>query len=80
MTLNSVTQGYRFLEKRPMYQEKTIGKIVLKRRELGSKACPFFGGHQYQLVLRGNMQPQAGRLFARCSSASVLVDSMKISV
>ena len=67
MTLNSVTQGYRFLEKRPMHQEKMIGKIGLKRRELDSKACPFCGGHQYQLVLRRNMQPQAGRLFARCS-------------
>jgi hypothetical protein len=46
---------------------KQIGKIGTIRRELEGKACPFCGGHKYQLVLRANMQPQAGGLFARCS-------------
>jgi hypothetical protein len=46
---------------------KQIGKIGAIRRELDGKACPFCGGHKYQLVLRGNMQPKAGGLFARCS-------------
>lgn len=44
-----------------------IGKIRAIRRELDGRACPFCGGHKYQLVLRRNMQPQAGSLFARCS-------------
>lgn len=44
-----------------------IGKIGAIRRMLDGKACPFCQGHKYQLVLRGNMQLQAGRLFARCS-------------
>lgn len=65
MTLNSVPHGYRFLEKRPMH--KQIGKIGAIRRELDGKACPFCGGHKYQLVLRENMQPHAGGLCARCS-------------
>jgi hypothetical protein len=47
--------------------QKQIGKIGAIRRELDGKACPFCGGHKYQLVLRGNMPPQAGELFARCS-------------
>ena len=46
---------------------KQIGKIGTIRRELDGKACPFCGGHKYQLVLRGNMYPQAGGLLARCS-------------
>ena len=46
---------------------KQIGKIGAIRRELDGKACPSCGGHKYQLVLRGNMRPQAGGLFARCS-------------
>lgn len=44
-----------------------IGKIGAIRRELDGRACPFCGSHKYQLVLRRNMQPQAGGLFARCS-------------
>ncbi len=46
---------------------KQIGKIGAIRRELDGKACSFCGGHKYQIVLRGNMQPQTGGLFARCS-------------
>ena len=46
---------------------KQIGKIGDIRRELDSKACPFCGGHKYQLVLRGNMLPPTEGLFARCS-------------
>ena len=56
---------HHFLKERPMH--KQIGKIGAIRRELDGRACPFCGGHKYQLVLRGNMQPQAGELFARCS-------------
>jgi hypothetical protein len=47
--------------------QKQIGKIGAIRRELRGKACPICGGHKYQLVLRGNMAPQAGTLFARCT-------------
>jgi hypothetical protein len=46
---------------------KQIGKIGAIRRELDGKACPLCGGHTYQLVLRGSMQPKAGGLFARCT-------------
>jgi hypothetical protein len=46
---------------------KQIGKIGAIRRELDGKACSFCGCRKYQLVLRGNIQPQAGGLFARCS-------------
>ena len=46
---------------------KQIGKIGAIRRELDGKACPACGSHKYQLVLRGDMHPQAGGLFARCS-------------
>jgi hypothetical protein len=46
---------------------KQIGKIGAIRRELDGKACLFCGSHTYQLVLYGNMQPQADGLFARCS-------------
>ena len=46
---------------------KQIGKIGAIRRELSGKACPSCGSHKYQLVLRGNIHPQAGGLFARCS-------------
>ena len=53
------------LKKKPMH--KQIGKFGTIRRNLDGKACPFCGGHTYQLVLGGNMQPQAGGLFARCS-------------
>ena len=59
---------------------KQIGKIGAIRRELDGKACPFCGGHKYQLVLRGNMHPEAGGLFAGVLSASVLAESMKTSV
>ena len=44
-----------------------IGKIGAIRRILDGKACPFCRSHKYQLVLRGDMEPQAGGLFARCS-------------
>ncbi|MEO5956961.1 MAG: hypothetical protein ABIR36_14910 [Nitrospiraceae bacterium] len=46
---------------------KQIGKIGAIRRDLDGNACPFCGGHKYQLVLRGSMQLQPGELFARCS-------------
>jgi hypothetical protein len=46
---------------------KQTGKIGAIHRELDGKACPSCGNHKYQLVLRGNMHPQAGGLFARCS-------------
>ncbi len=46
---------------------KQIGKIGTIRRELHGKACQFCGGHTYQLVIRGNIQPETGGLFARCS-------------
>ena len=46
---------------------KQIGKIGAIRRELDGSACPYCGGHKYQLVLRGDLQSQAGKLFARCS-------------
>jgi len=46
---------------------KQIGKIGVIRRELDGKACHFCGCRKYQLVLRGDIQPQAGGLFARCS-------------
>ena len=46
---------------------KQIGKIGAIHRELDGKACPSCGNHKYQLVLRGNMHPQAEGLFARCS-------------
>jgi len=62
-----LTPGYRCLEKRPMHQKTMIGKIGLIRRELDSKACPVCGSDKHQLVLRGDMQPQSGGLFARCS-------------
>ncbi len=47
--------------------QKQIGKIGAIRRELRGKACPFCGGHKYQLVLRCNPAPESGSLFARCS-------------
>jgi hypothetical protein len=65
MTLNSTCYGNRVVEGKPMH--KQIGKIGAIRRELEGDACPFCGGHKYQLVLRGNMRPQTGGLFARCS-------------
>ena len=40
---------------------KQIGKIGAIRRELDGRACPFCGGHKYQLVLRGNMQSRSWR-------------------
>jgi hypothetical protein len=46
---------------------KQIGKIGAIHRELDGKACLSCGNHKYQLVLRANMHPQAGGLFARCS-------------
>lgn len=44
-----------------------IGKIGAIRRILDGKACPFCQCKKYQLVLRGDMLPQVGGLFARCS-------------
>ncbi len=46
---------------------KQAGKIGTIRRELQGNACPFCGGHKYQLVLRSDVAPEAGGLFARCS-------------
>ena len=46
---------------------KQLGKIGAIRRELEGTACPFCGGHMYQLVLRANTPPQGDGLFARCS-------------
>lgn len=54
-----------FLAEKPIH--KQLSKIGAIRRELEGKACPFCGGHTYQLVLRANMPPQGGGLFARCS-------------
>ena len=65
MARNSTPFGNRFLEKKPMH--KQIGKIGAIRRELDGKACPFCGGHKYQLVLRGNLPSCTEGLFARCS-------------
>ncbi|NWF71424.1 MAG: hypothetical protein HXY51_00050 [Nitrospirae bacterium] len=48
-------------------EHKQIRNMGLNSRELTDKACPFCGGHKYQLVLRGDMQPQADGLFARCA-------------
>jgi len=48
-----------------MHKQK--GKIGNIRRILEGKACPFCQGHQYQLILRGDMALHAGGLFARCS-------------
>src|SRR6185295_13281218 len=65
ITFNTALHGYRLLEDRSMH--KQIGKIGAIRRELDGRACPFCGGHKYQLVLRGNMPARADGLFARCS-------------
>ncbi len=46
---------------------KQIGKIGAIRRELDGSACPFCGGHKYQLVLRGNLQHKSDELSARCT-------------
>ncbi|MCC2642064.1 MAG: hypothetical protein K0S45_2477 [Nitrospira sp.] len=47
---------------------KQIGRIGLVRRELRGKACPFCGGHTYQLVLRSHTPANVeSGLFARCS-------------
>ena len=59
---------------------KQIGKIGAIRRELDGKACSFCGCRKYQLVLRGNMQPQAVDSSPAALSASVLVDWMKTSL
>jgi hypothetical protein len=65
MTSNSNPHWDGVMERKPMH--KQIGKIGAIRRELDSKACPFCGGHKYQLVLRGNLPPCTEGLFARCS-------------
>jgi hypothetical protein len=64
-TLNSAPSGNPFLEERPMHKHN--GKLEAIRRELDGNACPFCGYQKYQLVRRGNMQPQGGGLIARCS-------------
>jgi hypothetical protein len=46
---------------------KQVGKIGSVRRELRGKACPFCGGHKYQLVLRSKAELGTAGLFARCS-------------
>jgi cytochrome c2 len=46
---------------------KQVGKIGSVRRELRGKACPFCGGHKYQLVLRAHTTPGTEGIFARCS-------------
>ena len=48
-------------------EHKEIRKIAPNSQELADKACPFCGGHKYQLVFRWDMQPQADGLFARCA-------------
>ena len=59
---------------------KQIGKIGAIRRELEGKACPFCGGHTYQLVLRGNMPPEMVDSLPVVLSASVLAGSTKTLV
>ncbi len=46
---------------------KQIGRIGSVRRELHGKACPFCGGHKYQLLLRSHTSPGTEGLLARCS-------------
>jgi hypothetical protein len=46
---------------------KQIGRIGSVRRELHGKACPFCGGHKYQLLLRSYTSPGTEGLLARCS-------------
>ena len=47
---------------------KQVGRIGSVRRELRGKACPYCGGHKYQLVLRSHPSSGVeGGLFARCS-------------
>jgi hypothetical protein len=45
---------------------KQIGRIGSVRRELHGKACPFCGGHKYQLLLRSHASPGTEGLLARC--------------
>jgi hypothetical protein len=47
--------------------QKQPGKIGAVRREVRGKACPFCGGHKYQLVLRASCPSEDTGLFARCS-------------
>ena len=56
-----------------------MGKIGNIRRILEGKACQNCHGHQYQLVLRGDMALQAGDSLPAALSASVLADSMRTS-
>jgi len=66
ITLTRTAYPWRhFLEVTQMH--KQFGKIGAIRRELDGKACHFCGGRKYQLVLRGNMELDAGGLFARCT-------------
>jgi hypothetical protein len=46
---------------------KQVGRIGSVRRELQGKACPFCGGHKYQLLLRSYTSPGTDGLLARCS-------------
>jgi len=47
--------------------QRQLGKIGAIRREVQGKACPFCGGHKYQLVLRASCANEGEGLFARCS-------------
>lgn len=47
--------------------QKQMRKIKTIPRELQGNACPFCGGHTYQLVLRADTRPGTGTLFARCA-------------
>jgi len=47
--------------------QKQAGKIGAIRRDLRGKACPYCGGHKYQLVLRAHSSSEGAGLFARCT-------------
>jgi len=47
--------------------QKQEGKIGAIRRNVHGKACSFCGSRTYQLVLRSDQPPHAGKLFARCT-------------
>lgn len=47
--------------------QRQEGKIGSIRRNLYGKACTCCGSRTYQLVLRSDKLPQAGKLLARCT-------------
>ena len=47
--------------------QKQEGKIGAIRRNVHGKACSYCGSRTYQLVLRSDQPPHAGKLFARCT-------------